>query len=193
MVLIVVTPFVPRGQGQAALLAPPKTLTLRAAEIRSEKERSFDLLDALSCSGASKPGWTAVMRTAEVNRRDAYLTHRPALHAVRLEAASLHVVLAVTHAFDESLMDVVIGQNVNPIEKLERTSLILASAVQARRDGWLHHKPSTWHSHLTHRPRGRRSPPRGSCVRLRSRASPRTRHRRCCRHRMARTTTVRDC
>ena len=74
------------------------------------------------------------MRTAEMNRRDAYLTHWPALRAVRLEAASLHVVLAVTHAFDESLMDVVIGQNVNPIEKLERTSLILASAVQARRD-----------------------------------------------------------
>lgn len=95
--------WVTRGRkGQASLLAPPKTSTLRAAEIRSEKERSFDLLDALSCSGV-----------------------------IRLEAASLHVVLAVTHAFDESLMDVVIGQNVNPIEKLERTSLILASAVQA--------------------------------------------------------------
>ena len=52
---LVITTCVPRGQGQAALLAPPKTSTLRAAEIRSEKERSFDLLDALSCSGASNP------------------------------------------------------------------------------------------------------------------------------------------
>ena len=90
-----------------------------------------------------------------MTRRDPFLTHRPAVRTVRLEAASLHVVLAVTHAFDESLMDVVIGQNVNPIEKLERTSLILASAVQARRDaaalistdhprGTLTRAPSTW-------------------------------------------------
>ena len=43
------------------------------------------------------------------------------------------MVLAVTHAFDESLVDTVVRANVNPIEKLERTSLILASAVQARR------------------------------------------------------------
>ena len=88
-------------KSQRALLGDPVEETLRAAEQRSEKDRAFDLLDALSCSGA-----------------------------IPLEACSLHAVVAATHCFDSSLMDTVVVKNVNPIEKLERSSLIVASTIQ---------------------------------------------------------------
>ena len=41
------------------------------------------------------------------------------------------MVLAATHCFGASLIDTVIVKNVNPIEKLERSSLIIAETVQA--------------------------------------------------------------
>ena len=87
-------------RSQRALLGDPVEETLRAAEQRSEKDRAFDLLDALSCSGA-----------------------------IPLEAVSLHAVVAATHCFDSSLMDTVVVKNVNPIEKLEHSSLLLATTV----------------------------------------------------------------
>jgi hypothetical protein len=43
--------------------------------------------------------------------------------------ASLHVVLCATHCFDKSLMNTLIQDNVNPIEKVERSSLIMASTI----------------------------------------------------------------
>ena len=42
-----------------------------------------------------------------------------------------HVVLAVTHRFDDSLIETVVAKNVNPIEKLERSALLVAETVQA--------------------------------------------------------------
>ena len=57
-------------------------------------------------------------------------------HRVLLAA---HVVLAVTHRFDDSLIETVVAKNVNPIEKLEpglehgleRSALLVAETVQA--------------------------------------------------------------
>lgn len=43
--------------------------------------------------------------------------------------ASLHVVIAATHRFDKSLIGTLIENNVNPIEKLERSQLIVASTI----------------------------------------------------------------
>jgi hypothetical protein len=40
----------------------------------------------------------------------------------------------VTHCFDKTLMETVTRDNVNPIEKVERTQLIMASAVHAEDD-----------------------------------------------------------
>ena len=37
--------------------------------------------------------------------------------------------IAATHTFDQALLDTVIVKNVNPIEKLERSSLLLATTI----------------------------------------------------------------
>lgn len=86
---------------QKALLGQPTKSSLRVAEQKGEKQRAFDLLDALSRSGT-----------------------------LPIECASLHVLIASTHCFDESLIDTVVARNINPIEKLERSALIIAETIQ---------------------------------------------------------------
>ena len=87
-------------RSQKALLASPAETALYKDEQTAERSRAFDLLDALSRSGA-----------------------------LTIECASLHVMVAVTHCFSKSLVDTVVQDNVNPIEKVERSSLIVASAI----------------------------------------------------------------
>lgn len=69
-------------------------------ELKTERDAAFDLLDALSRSGA-----------------------------LTIDGAALHVVVAATHCFDKSLMATVIEDNVNPIQGVERTSLVMTSAI----------------------------------------------------------------
>lgn len=59
------------------------------SEQEEEKKQAFDLLDALSRSGS-----------------------------LDVDYASLHVVVAATHCFAESLMNTVVKDNINPIEKV---------------------------------------------------------------------------
>ena len=40
------------------------------------------------------------------------------------------MVIAATHCFDKTLMDVVVQDNVNPIEKIERSMMIVATTIQ---------------------------------------------------------------
>jgi len=68
---------------------------------RIERNRAFDLLDALTRSGAM---------------------------SVETDSA-LHVVLCATHCFERSVMDTLVRDNMNPIEKAERSSLIMASTI----------------------------------------------------------------
>jgi len=90
-----------RKKAQKALLASPADSVLQKAEQDTEKQKAFDLLDALSRAGS-----------------------------LPIDAASLHVILAATHCFDESLINTLVVRNVNPIEKLERSSLIVAETVK---------------------------------------------------------------
>lgn len=85
---------------QAGLLSKPTTSTLRDTEQKDEKNQAFDLLDALTRSGA--------LDVAE---------------------ASLHVVLAATHCFDKTVVNAVVQDNINPVEKVERSVLIVSSAI----------------------------------------------------------------
>ena len=71
------------------------------AEQKDAKSKAFDLLDALTRSGVLPI----------------------------LTGASLHVVLATTHCFDRSLMNTIVKDNINPIEKVERSSVIVASLI----------------------------------------------------------------
>ena len=89
-------------RSQKALLGAPKQELLYEAEQRREKQRCFDLLDALSLSGS-----------------------------MPIDCASLHVVIAATHCFDASLINTIIQGNINPIEKLERSALIVGETIQA--------------------------------------------------------------
>ncbi len=66
-----------------------------------ERSAAFDLIDALSRSGG-----------------------------LAVEDADLHIVVAATHCFERSLMDTVVQGNVNPVERAERSALIMASVVQ---------------------------------------------------------------
>ncbi len=101
----IITPGSPwRKQEQVSLLArEPRTSTLHAVEQDAAQRAAFDLLDALSRSGA-----------------------------LPLRHAALHVVLGATHCFDQSLMDTVVQRNVNPIERVERSTLIMAATLHGR-------------------------------------------------------------
>eukprot|EP00039_Didymoeca_costata_P025237 m.12678 g.12678 ORF g.12678 m.12678 type:complete len:946 (+) comp4710_c0_seq1:102-2939(+) len=70
---------------------------------RNEKQKAMDLIDALTRSGV-----------------------------MVYDQADLHVVLAATHCFDKTLIDTVIVDNKNPIEKVERSTLIMASTIHNR-------------------------------------------------------------
>jgi len=83
-----------------ALLAQSRSQTMHQDEQGQEFNRAYDLLDAISKSGA-----------------------------LSIDEASLHVVVAATHCFADTLMNTVIQQNVNPIEKVERSTLIIASTI----------------------------------------------------------------
>jgi len=87
-------------KSQAKLLGGSTTRALDAENQRSEKLQAFGLLDALTKSGA-----------------------------VSIHDSTLHVVISSAHIFDRSVIDTIIQDNIDPIEKLEQSTLIMASTV----------------------------------------------------------------
>ncbi len=90
-------------ESQKSLLAKPTTETLTDDAQEAAKHKAFDLLGALTKSGA-----------------------------LAIEDASLHVLMAATHCFDKTLLETVIQDNVNPIEKVERSLMIVATTLHNR-------------------------------------------------------------
>ena len=86
---------------QKSLLAKRSAITMQEEQQECETKRTFDLLDCLSRSGA-----------------------------LSLDTGSFHVLMASTHCFDQTLIDTLIKQNINPIRSLERSSLIVHSTLR---------------------------------------------------------------
>mmetsp|Transcript_20808 Transcript_20808/g.57803 ORF Transcript_20808/g.57803 Transcript_20808/m.57803 type:complete len:1057 (+) Transcript_20808:140-3310(+) len=85
---------------QPNLLAKVQKGIITSGGINNERNRAFDLLDALSRSGS-----------------------------LDIAFSELHVLLCATHRFEKSVMETVIQDNINPIEKLELSTLVMASTI----------------------------------------------------------------
>lgn len=85
---------------QHNLFSAPITSVLSAEQHASEKKQAYDLLDALTKSGG-----------------------------IEIADSELHVVVTSTHIFDQNLMDTVIQSNINPMQKLEQSMIILACTI----------------------------------------------------------------
>merc|ERR1712039_906332 len=85
---------------QKALLATAETSGLGTDQQKKEKDAALDLLDALTKSGA-----------------------------LPVEHCSLHIVVAATHCFDKTVTETVVQDNVSPIDRVERSTLIMATTV----------------------------------------------------------------
>lgn len=73
---------------------------LEKHQLQKNKDKAFDLLDAMTKSGL-----------------------------LSLTETSLHVVVAATHCFERTLLSNLIEKNVNPIDHVERTALTIASTI----------------------------------------------------------------
>jgi hypothetical protein len=48
-----------------------------------------------------------------------------------IEDAQLHIVIANTHIFANNVMDTLVMNNINPIEKLEKSLAVVAETIHA--------------------------------------------------------------
>jgi hypothetical protein len=88
---------------QENLLLPMSETYLVSQEIESEKHKAFDLLTALSRSGS-----------------------------LAIEHSELHIIIAVSHCFENDIMSTIIRENVNPIAKVEQSLLMLGSVIHSQ-------------------------------------------------------------
>jgi len=77
--------------------------SLTAEELQVAKQEAFTLLDALTRSGG-----------------------------LAIEHADLHLLVVSTHRFDKSLMQTLVQDNVNPIDRVEKSSLVMAATLYGK-------------------------------------------------------------
>lgn len=85
---------------QENLLTFAKLSTLVGPVVEDERRKAFDLLDAISRSGT-----------------------------LPIDCAELHIIVGVAHCFENDCMGTIIQDNVNPIEKVEKSSLMIAGTI----------------------------------------------------------------
>ena len=85
---------------QENLLLPMTEAQLGHKNIDSEKNKAFDLLTALSRSGS-----------------------------LAIDHTELHIIIAVSHCFENDIMSTIIRENINPIKKVEQSLLMLGSVI----------------------------------------------------------------
>jgi len=73
---------------------------LSGDDIKTDTNKAFDLLGALSRSGS-----------------------------LPIVSGELHAIVRVRHCFEQSVMDIVIRENINPIDKMDFSTLLLASTI----------------------------------------------------------------
>lgn len=83
-----------------SVLSDESSQVMETADQVHERNRAYDLLDALSKSGV-----------------------------LEMAQADLHVLVAATHSFHRALVHTVIQENVNPIEHVERSWLMMAATI----------------------------------------------------------------
>ena len=86
-----------------SFLTDPRERILSVAGTRIEKNSAFDLLDSLSRSGI-----------------------------LDIDFCDFHIIVASTHSFDDTLMDTLIKKNINPIDKMERSALIVSTTLERK-------------------------------------------------------------
>mmetsp|Transcript_11544 Transcript_11544/g.29242 ORF Transcript_11544/g.29242 Transcript_11544/m.29242 type:complete len:923 (-) Transcript_11544:352-3120(-) len=85
------------------LAASPRLASVREDELVRRRSRAMDLLDALSRSGD-----------------------------LPLAQTQLHVVVAATHCFDQTVMTTIIEKNINPLARLEHSAALVATTVTGK-------------------------------------------------------------
>eukprot|EP01064_Diplonema_japonicum_P038443 TRINITY_DN9323_c0_g1_i1.p1 TRINITY_DN9323_c0_g1~~TRINITY_DN9323_c0_g1_i1.p1 ORF type:complete len:923 (+),score=203.05 TRINITY_DN9323_c0_g1_i1:51-2771(+) len=89
-----------RKKSQKRLLGGEKTCVLSESDLRTEKTKAYDLLDALTKSGL-----------------------------VPVEDSVLHVIVPTAHTFDQTIMDTLIKKNENPILSLQHSTQLVSSVL----------------------------------------------------------------
>ena len=89
-----------RNRQENILAAVKRNELSNDKDLKQEKDKAFDLLDALSRSGS-----------------------------LSIKSSELHVIVAVTHCFEKDIIGTIIQDNINPIQKLESSTLLFAAAI----------------------------------------------------------------
>jgi hypothetical protein len=89
-----------RTRQENLLLPPIQEYLSDSKQHETEKNRAMDLLTALSRSGS-----------------------------LPIESSEIHVVVALTHCFEQDVMNTVYRDNINPITKVESSLLLLGSTI----------------------------------------------------------------
>mmetsp|Transcript_12924 Transcript_12924/g.13375 ORF Transcript_12924/g.13375 Transcript_12924/m.13375 type:complete len:160 (-) Transcript_12924:164-643(-) len=92
-----------RRQRQENLFSLLKETNLQVDNLKTEKQRAFDLLDSLTRSGG-----------------------------LSVDHSSIHVFMTSAHCFEDNLLNTLIQKNINPIVELEKSMLLMASVVHEK-------------------------------------------------------------